>query len=79
MNSTDITTSDELKKFLESLEFSLEEGQLSSIYCTSAMNYIFSLDNISELMTSENKEIAKRLWQSSKLKGSELKDPSLLY
>ena len=51
MNNTDIKTSQELKEFLEGLEFKQVEGLLSPIYLTSVMNYIFSLDNINSLMT----------------------------
>ena len=78
MNNTDIKTSQELKEFLEGLEFKQVEGLLSPIYLTSVMNYIFSLDNINSLMTDENKEIAKRLWQIAKLKGIQLGDPAIL-
>ena len=78
MNNTDIKTSQELKEFLEGLEFKQEEGLLSPIYLTSVMNYIFSLDNINSLMTDENKEIAKRLWQIAKLKGVQLGEPAIL-
>lgn len=78
MNNTDIKTSQELKEFLEGLEFKQVEGLLSPIYLTSVMNYIFSLDNINSLMTDENKEIAKRLWQIAKLKGVQLGDPAIL-
>lgn len=78
MNNTDIKTSQELREFLEGLEFKQVEGLLSPIYCTSVMNYIFGLDNINELMTPENKEIARKLWQSAKLKGVELQDPAIL-
>ena len=78
MNNTDIKTSQELKEFLEGLEFKQVEGLLSPIYLTSVMNYIFSLDNINSLMTDENKEIAKRLWQIAKLKGVQLGEPATL-
>ena len=78
MNNTDIKTSQELKEFLEGLEFKQVEGLLSPIYLTSVMNYMFSLDNINSLMTDENKEIAKRLWQIAKLKGVQLGEPSIL-
>lgn len=78
MNNVDIKTSQELKEFLEGLEFKQVEGLLSPIYCTCAMNYIFSLDNINSLMNDENKEIARRLWQVAKLKGSQLRDPAIL-
>ena len=78
MNNTDIKTSQEWKEFLEGLEFKQVEGLLSPIYLTSVMNYIFSLDNINSLMTDENKEIAKRLWQIAKLKGVQLGDPTIL-
>ena len=78
MNNTDIKTSQELKEFLEGLEFKQVEGLLSPIYLTSVMNYIFSLDNINSLMTDENKEIAKRLWQIAKLKGGQLGEPAIL-
>lgn len=78
MNNTDIKTSQELKEFLEGLEFKQVEGLLSPIYLTSVMNYIFSLDNINSLMTDENKEIAKRLWQIAKLKGVQLGEPAIL-
>ena len=78
MNNTDIKTSGELREFLEGLEFKQVEGLLSPIYLTSAMNYIFGLDNINELMTEENKEIAKKLWQSAKLKGVQLNNPAIL-
>lgn len=78
MNNTDIKTSQELKEFLEGLEFKQVEGLLSPIYLTSVMNYIFSLDNINSLMTDENKEIAKKLWQIAKLKGVQLGDPAIL-
>ena len=78
MNNTDIKTSQELKEFLEGLEFKQVEGLLSPIYLTSVMNYIFSLDNINSLMTDENKEIAKRLWQIAKLKVVQLDAPAIL-
>ena len=78
MNNTDIKTSQELKEFLEGLEFKQVEGLLSPIYLTTVMNYIFSLDNINSLMTDENKEIAKRLWQIAKLKGVQLGEPAIL-
>lgn len=78
MNNTDIKTSQELKEFLEGLEFKQVEGLLSPIYLTSVMNYIFSLDNINSLMTDENKEIAKKLWQIAKLKGVQLGEPAIL-
>ena len=78
MNNTDIKTSQELKEFVEGLEFKQVEGLLSPIYLTSVMNYIFSLDNINSLMTDENKEIAKRLWQIAKLKGVQLGEPAIL-
>ena len=78
MNNTDIKTSQELKEFLEGLEFKQVEGLLSPIYLTSVMNYIFSLDNINSLMTDENKEIAKRLWQIAELKGVQLGEPAIL-
>ena len=78
MNNTDIKTSQELQELLEGLEFKEVEGLISPIYLTSVMNYIFSLDNINSLMTDENKEIAKRLWQIAKLKGVQLGEPAIL-
>ncbi len=76
MGNEDIKTCAELKDFLEDLELKQQEGKLSPIYCTSAMNYIFSLNNVNSLMNDENKEIAKRLWAQAKLKGGQVSDPT---
>lgn len=79
MTSSQLTTAEELKSFLNGIRDKMSEGSAAPIYAMTAMNYIMNETSIYKLLTEENKEIARDIWLRLKHAGIQLKNPPLLF
>jgi hypothetical protein len=79
MTTSQLTTADELKNFLNGIRDKMSEGSAAPIYAMTAMNYIMNEPAIYKLLTEENKEIARDIWLRLKHAGIQLKNPPLLF
>jgi hypothetical protein len=73
-----VTTSTELKAYLESIEFKLREEVAAPIFCVSAMNYVMNLPNIQSILSEDCKKVAQNIWGILKSKGLQVSFPPIL-
>lgn len=69
----------ELKTFLCSIRDRLFANSAPPIHALSALQYVFKLPNVYELMDKANKEVAKEIWVKLKQSGIQLKNPPILF
>lgn len=74
-----ITTVAELKSYLSAVRDRMEDGTGASIYAMSAVNYVFSLEKIYDLLDSENRTTLKEIWLRLKQSGVQVRNPPLLF
>ena len=74
-----IATKADLKKFLVRIRDRMADESAAAIYAASAMYYVLGLNNIYEILDSENKEIARDIWLRLKTAGFQMRNPPLLF
>lgn len=77
--STEISSKEDLKTFLQSVRDKLADSSASAIYALGAVNHVMSLPDIYSLLDNENKEIARDIWLRIKQSGMQVKNPPLLF
>ena len=74
-----ITTSADLKIFLQTILDKMKDENTAAIYAVSAMNYVLNIPQVYELLSNENRELARDIWLRIKQSGIHLKNPPLLF
>lgn len=74
-----ISTSADLKTFLQSVRDKMTDDVAAPIYAMSAMNRVLNLPKIYELLDNENKEIARDIWLRLKQSGLQVRTPPMLF
>ena len=74
-----ISAAPELHEFLLNVRDKLADGSAAPVYAFSALNYVMNLPQIYDLLTKENKEVARDIWLRLKQAGLQLKTPPLLF
>lgn len=75
----EITSSTELKNFLQNLLDRLSEGQVAGIYALSALNTLLSKPEMYSLFNVETKELARDIWLRIKQAGVQVRNPPALF
>ena len=74
-----ISSKSELKDFLSSIREKLSSRSVPPIYALTAMQHIFNLPGIYDLLDKANKEMAQEIWLTLKQAGMQLKNPPMLF
>ncbi len=69
----------DLNSFLLGLRDKMTDESAAAFFVASAMNHVLSLPNIYELLSKENKEVARDIWLRLKQSGLQLRTPPLLF
>ena len=77
--SIDITTVDEMNSFLTNVRDKLADGSAAPVYALTALNELLEHPTIYDLLSSENKELARDIWLRVKQAGFQIKNPPLLF
>ncbi len=76
---TDIKSADDLKKFLISLRDRMSDSTCPPVYALGALAHALSLSGIYQMLTEENREIARDVWLRLKQSGLHVKAPPMLF
>ena len=74
-----ISSKDDLKKFLGMLLSRMDADQAAPIYVLTMMNHLLTLPDIYQFLDEENKETARAVWLRMKQKGMQLRNPPMLF
>lgn len=74
-----ISTTAELRAFLEGLRDKMADDGAPAIYALSAMNHVLTLPTVYSLLDNETKEIARDIWLRIKQSGFQVRNPVLLF
>lgn len=74
-----LSTPQDLKNFLHSMQEKMTEEVSAPIYVLSGMNYIMTSPNIYSLLNEETKELARDIWLRLQSSGLQLRRPPLLF
>lgn len=74
-----ISSKNELKDFLTSIREKLAARSVAPIYALTAMQHVFNLPGIYDLLDKANKETAQEIWLTLKQAGMQLKNPPMLF
>jgi hypothetical protein len=77
--SDDITTSESLTTFLQSLLDRLAEDQVPPLFVFSVMNHLISSQRICALFCADSKELARDIWLRIKQSGMQVRNPVFLF
>ena len=75
----DVSTAAEMKTFLTNVRDKLVDGTSPPVYALTALNTFLQHSSIYELLTPENKELARDIWLRIKQAGFQIKNPPLLF
>lgn len=76
---TDVKSADDLKKFLLSLRDRMSDNTCPPVYAMGALSHALSLSGIYQMLTDENREIARDVWLRLKQSGLHIKAPPMLF
>ena len=74
-----ITSKAQLKEFLLNVRDKLADETAAPVFAMAALNYVMNLPEIYDLLSKENKELARDIWLRLKQAGLQLKTPPLLF
>lgn len=74
-----ISSTADLKSFLNTIHDKLTEDVGSPIYALTAMNHIMNLQSVYDILDSETKELARNIWLRLKASGLQLRNPPILF
>jgi hypothetical protein len=74
-----ITSSSDLKGFLNVMIEKMSEEGAAPVYAAGAMNHLLNLPNIYDIMDTEAKELARDIWLRLKAGGMQLRNPPFLF
>ena len=74
-----ITNKAELKNFLLSIKEKLGSHAAPPIHAVTAIQHVFNLPGIYELLDKSNRELAREIWIKLKHGGLQLKNPPMLF
>lgn len=74
-----ISSTVDLKNYLQAVLDKLKEDSAPAIYVASAMNYVFNLPNVYDFLDNQNRELARDIWLRVKQSGFQVKNPPLLF
>ena len=77
--SETLNSAADLKEFLLSIRDKLADKSAAPVYAVTAMNHIMTLPNIYDMLSAENKEIARDVWLRLKQAGLQIKSPPMLF
>ena len=69
----------DLRAFITDVHERLMKEQAAPIFAMAAMQQVMSLDNIYDLLDSQNKEILQEIWVKLSQSGLHLRRPPLLF
>ncbi len=78
-NAAMITSKTDLKNFLLSIKDKLGVRSAPPIHAVTAMQHVFNLPGIYDLLDKSNRELAREVWIKLKHSGLQLKNPPLLF
>ena len=79
VTSDDITSSESLQTFLQSLLDRLAEDQVPPLFVFSVMNHLISSQRICALFCADSKELARDIWLRIKQSGMQVRNPVFLF
>jgi len=74
-----ISTKADLRAFITDVHDKLLKDQAAPIFAMAVMQQVMSLDNIYDLLDSQNKEILQEIWVKLSQSGLHLRRPPLLF
>ncbi|MCB0310903.1 MAG: hypothetical protein KDD42_06700 [Bdellovibrionales bacterium] len=69
----------ELKDFLTTVRDKMSVNAAPAVHVLAAMQYVFELSNIYDLLDKNNKELARDIWLRLRKAGVQLKSPAILF
>lgn len=72
-------TAEELQQFLTSVRDRLAEDVAAPVYAMGILNTLLDQPSIYNLLTPENKELARDIWLRLKQAGLQVRNPPLLF
>ena len=74
-----VANKEELKAFLLNVRDKLSDKSSAPIYALTGMNYVLNLPNVYDILSDENKELARDIWLRLKQAGVQVKAPPMLF
>ena len=74
-----ITTKADLKAFLANVVDKMSDQVAAPIYAMAAMQHVFNLPNIYELLDKTNREVARDIWLRLKQSGMQVRNPPMIF
>lgn len=74
-----VTNRAELKSFLTAVRDRLANRTAPPTHAASALQYVFNLPDVYDLLDKGNRELAREIWSRLKQAGVQLKDPPMLF
>lgn len=75
----DLLTKDDLKIFLMSVRDKVSDKSAPAVYALGSLNHVLTLPNVYDILSDENKEIARDLWLRVRQSGFHVTLPPMLF